>query len=139
MNKLLLILSLIMTFLLVTGAGCQKTEVSEDNKTDIDETQVENTITEDNQPNIIPTQTHIIKIKNFKFKPTDLTIKEGDLVQFVNEDSSAHTTTTNNGEFDSEILQQRDTYIHTFLKKGDYSYFCKLHPSMKVNIKVEQN
>ena len=133
MNKLLLILSLIMTFLIVTGAGCQKTEVSDN----IDEIQVENTITEDNQPNTIPTQTHIVKIKNFKFEPADLIIKEGDIVQFVNEDSSAHTATANNNEFDSLRLEQGDSFEFKFTKQGDYSYFCEIHPSMKGNIKVE--
>jgi plastocyanin len=120
-----------MTFLLITGAGCQNKEEIQDTTKSVD--------IPDNQEqtNVQWTPTYTIKIKNFKFEPENLIIKEGSIVNFVNEDSSAHTATANNNEFDSGILQQGDTYIHPFTKQGDFSYFCEIHPSMKGNIKVE--
>lgn len=78
-----------------------------------------------------------VAIKGFKFVPADLTVKVGDTVEWTNEDSAPHTATADLGEFDSDRLVQGDSFSFTFQNKGDFSYFCAIHPSMKGSVIVE--
>ena len=80
---------------------------------------------------------HIVKMKGFKFVPSDITVSIGDTVTWINEDSAPHTATANNDEFDSDRLEDGDHFSFTFDKQGDFSYFCNIHRGMKGNIKVE--
>ena len=67
---------------------------------------------------------HTIEIKNYKFAQPKLTVKVGDTVKWVNEDSAPHTVTTTSGpaKFDSGTLQKGDSWSYTFTKAGTYQY-----------------
>jgi plastocyanin len=96
-----------------------------------------------NNPNIpVVTEEPIIgaqvNIKNFAFSPTTVTIKAGQSVEWVNNDSSPHTITSDTGLFDSGNESSGQSYSHKFDKPGTYAYHCAYHPNMKGTVIVTQ-
>jgi len=84
-----------------------------------------------------PTRT--VLIKNFSFKPANITIKRGTKVRWINKDSTAHTATANNKRsFDSGRLSKGQSYTHTFKSAGKKPYHCEIHPDMKGRITVKR-
>ena len=78
-----------------------------------------------------------VKIDNFTFGPEVLKVKTGQTVTFLNEDDIPHTVVATNHAFKSKALDTGDKYTFTFVKAGQYEYFCSLHPHMKATIIVE--
>lgn len=72
------------------------------------------------------------------FQPNPINIKVGDTVTWLNDDSDKHTVTSGFGpndpnkgkQFDSGLLAEGQTFIHTFKTAGEFNYFCEPHPSM---------
>jgi plastocyanin len=78
------------------------------------------------------------------FSPNPVNVKIGDTITWVNEDSVFHTVVSGNpstgGEtgkvFDSglsgptALTTKGKTFSHTFTEKGEFPYFCQLHPTM---------
>lgn len=79
--------------------------------------------------------TEQVIIKGFAFNPQETTIKVGDKVTWVNQDS-AHHTITGNG-WDSGDLGQNEVYSKSFDNPGTYDYTCTYHPYMKGKVIVE--
>lgn len=78
------------------------------------------------------------------YMPGSITIKTGDKIGWINTDEEVHTVTsglennTDKGkQFDSGLLNNNQTFEHTFDKAGTYNYFCTVHPTMTgvVNVK----
>lgn len=82
-------------------------------------------------------QTHTVAIRNFAFVPPSLTIQAGDTVRWTNEDVAPHTSTSDTAIWDSEILNQGQSFSFTFTNAGSYPYFCEVHPSMRGAIEVQ--
>lgn len=78
-----------------------------------------------------------VSIVNFAFNPATLTVRVGDTVTFVNKDDETHTATATGGDFDSGRLDQNASFSYTFTKPGTYSYYCRIHTSMKGTIVVQ--
>jgi plastocyanin len=80
-----------------------------------------------------------IVIENFTFSPSDVTIAPGTKVTWVNKDEAPHTATSTSPDkkFNSGGLDTDDKFSFVFNDKGDYPYFCSLHPQMKATIKVK--
>ena len=79
------------------------------------------------------------------FVPDEITIDIGDTVMWTNSDSGTHTVTSGGiddppsvigREFDSGMAKPGSIFEHTFNTKGEYPYFCQLHPWMKGNVIV---
>lgn len=79
------------------------------------------------------------------YNPSNLKIKLGQEIEWVNDDSGMpHTVTSGNsdsgpsGVFDSGILSGGDksSFIHKFEANGEFDYYCTLHPWMKGKIIV---
>ena len=73
------------------------------------------------------------------YNPNPIEIKVGDTVTWINNDSSPHTVTSSSSKdinFDSDVLRRDETFSFTFDRKGEYPYFCTLHPSMVGTIVV---
>jgi plastocyanin len=64
------------------------------------------------------------------YSPNPAEVKVGEVVTWVNDDSAAHTATSTDGTFDSDILRRGQKYNFTFGTVGEYPYFCTLHPEM---------
>jgi|TARA_B100001964_G_C14206778_1_gene588528 plastocyanin len=89
------------------------------------------------QLNIIGTGQIIIIIKDFWYYPNNLTIKAGSEVIWVNQDFVGHTATADNGEFDTNLLQQNQVSMAiVFDKVGVFPWFCVPHPQMVGAVRV---
>ena len=76
-----------------------------------------------------------IHIKGFAFNPPVVTVKQGETVMWVNDDSAPHTVAFSG--FTSATLQNGGTFSHTFNEApGDYAYVCSIHPTMKGTVTV---
>ncbi len=76
---------------------------------------------------------------NFKFSPINVTINQGESVEFTTESShnavevADANSTTSNGGFS---IGKGVTQSVTFTKAGTYFYICSVHPSMRGTITV---
>jgi plastocyanin len=79
-----------------------------------------------------------VSMKDIKFDPTDVTVKAGDTVTWVNDDSVGHDV-TGDGFKSGEpgAMQNGDTFEHTFDQAGTFDYVCSVHPGMEGSVKVE--
>jgi plastocyanin len=84
-----------------------------------------------------PASIVVVHIKNFAFVPASVTIKPGDSVQFINDDSTAHTATAADKSFDSGNLDQNAKWTHVFKTAGTFAYICTYHPYMKGTVVVK--
>ena len=76
------------------------------------------------------------------YTPSKITIKQGSLITWMNEDSAFHSVTSGfygdpNGLFDSGYLDPHESFTFSFEDVGTYNYFCTLHPWMKGQVIVE--
>jgi plastocyanin len=71
-----------------------------------------------------------IKIANFEFGPTTVTVPVGASVTWTNTDDDAHSVVADNKAFRSAPLDTGDSYSFTFAAAGTYGYHCGLHPQM---------
>jgi len=82
----------------------------------------------------------IVAIRNFAFLPTSVRVKAGGKVTWVNCESAgipSHTTTADNGDWQSPLLDPGATHAVTFPTAGTYSYHCDPHPSMQATVIVD--
>ena len=77
-----------------------------------------------------------ISIQGNAFNPDNLSIKVGDTVTWINNDSYAHTVKAAKGEFDSGNIASGGKFSFTFSKEGTYEYICAIHTSMTGKIVV---
>jgi len=82
-------------------------------------------------------KTYNVEINSTGFSPSELTIRKGDSVIWVNRDYMDHMITSDSGELDSGYLKQGRIYDHTFDTSGTFEYFCELHPYAVGKIVVE--
>ncbi len=79
-----------------------------------------------------------VSMKDIKFDPSDLSIKAGDTVTWVNDDTVGHDVTGDDFKSgDAGAMQNGDTFEHTFDAAGTFDYVCTVHPGMKGTVKVE--
>jgi plastocyanin len=64
------------------------------------------------------------------YSPNPVEVKVGETVTWVNDDSTVHTATSNEGNFNSDVLFEGQLFSHTFDREGEYPYFCDIHPGM---------
>ncbi len=82
--------------------------------------------------------THIVEIRQFKFVPEILTVKEGDHIIWKNLDVVPHTATANDKSWDSGNLNRTDGWLMIVEEIGESSYICAYHPAMKGKIIVSE-
>ena len=84
---------------------------------------------------------------NPSYDPNPMTVKKGDAIQVVNKDTTPHTATSGKGAEDPNASKMFDTNIiapgasakisTASLNAGEYPFFCKVHPYMTGNLKVQ--
>lgn len=72
------------------------------------------------------------------YSPNPVEVRVGETVTWVNDDSTVHTATSNDGVFDSGILGKDQTFSYTFDEAGEYPYFCDIHPAMVGTVGVTE-
>ncbi|MBN2508047.1 MAG: hypothetical protein JXQ71_15275 [Verrucomicrobia bacterium] len=58
-----------------------------------------------------------------RFVPADLTVNVGDTVTWVNRDLNPHSTISDVGGWDSDLLFEDDTFSWTFNQVGEFPYY----------------
>lgn len=79
----------------------------------------------------------VIQIKDFDFKPMDVSIAAGGSVSWKNLDGEPHTVTGVDGAFRSGALDQNESFTFRFDKPGVYQYLCSIHPKMRGTVTVK--
>jgi plastocyanin len=79
-----------------------------------------------------------VAIKGFAFAPAALTVPVGTTVTWTNQDSDAHTVTSDGGggPLNSKALATGDTFSFTFTQAGTFKYLCTIHPFMTATVTV---
>jgi len=82
-----------------------------------------------------------VTIEDFDFKPGvfGVAVPPGTTITWTNNGPTAHTTTADNGTWDSGLLNAGDSYSFTFDTPGVYWYFCRPHPFMRGTITIDAN
>ena len=124
------------------NAGVEKKIIKvEETKAEVEEMEVEE-VSESSGPQTvsvdIPTGTAVPGCEETDecFLPSSVTINTGDVVEWTNSDTAAHTVTAGSpadgpsGVFDSSLVLGGTQYAHTFEETGSYDYFCMVHPWM---------
>lgn len=119
----------------------------------MEETHEEETMVEETHEEPVGPTTHTVDIptgtsvpgceeSNACYSPADITINAGDIVEWINIDTAAHTVTSGNPAdgpsyvFDSSLVMASANYAFTFDDSGSYDYFCMVHPWMVGSVSV---
>ena len=113
------IIALLIASLLIIGAsGCQKTA-------------------EQAQPQQeVKTSGNIVKIIDFSFQPTEITINAGESVTWINQQDVVHTASADDITWSVKMIGGQNM-TKKFDAAGEYPYHCAIHPSMKGKVIVK--
>jgi plastocyanin len=70
-----------------------------------------------------------VAMQGLSFAPPTVHIMPGQTVLWVNDSPLAHTVTSDDGLFDSDMVDVGGNFSWTFDSAGEYQYFCQLHGS----------
>lgn len=73
--------------------------------------------------------------QGFAFNPSSLTVKTGETVTFVNNDSAPHNVKIDGKELGPQANGESKTWTAT--KAGSYPFSCIIHPSMTGQVTVQ--
>ena len=79
----------------------------------------------------------VVVIQRFAFGPTEVRVRAGERVTWLNCDEDAHTSTADGGEWASPLLQPGEGFTQTFSAAGEFPYHCTPHPFMTGRLIVE--
>jgi plastocyanin len=127
MKKILILFILLITVLLVVSCT---NEVQEEEPVIAEEVESSETVT-----TASGVSTNNVVIENGQFMPTDIEVKAGTTVEWVNKDSVDHTVTFENGDLDQKLVIGATATI-TFTETGEFRYFCQFHPGMQGSVVV---
>ena len=71
------------------------------------------------------------------YAPNPLTISAGGTVTWTNSDSTTHTSTGDDGSWNSGNIAPGGQFSRTFPTAGSFKYHCSLHPGMVGTITVQ--
>jgi plastocyanin len=78
-----------------------------------------------------------VRLDNFSFGPTTLTVAVGTTVTWTNRDDIPHTVVSTDSVFKSKVLDTDEQFSYTFAKAGTFPYFCSIHPHMTGKVVVQ--
>jgi plastocyanin len=79
-------------------------------------------------------KTVTIDMKNIQFSPSSATVKVGQTVKWINQDSAPHNVT--GGPLHSKTFGQGGSFTFTPKKAETISYVCTIHPNMTAKLTV---
>jgi plastocyanin len=81
------------------------------------------------------TSTVKINIKDLVFSSSQVSLRVGDVIEWVNSDFIDHTATADNNDFD--VVIPAGTATHLVIEhSGTINYYCRYHPGMKGQFEV---
>ena len=79
-----------------------------------------------------------VAIDNFSSSTNTLTLPARATVTWTNNDNVPHVVASADNQFQkSAVLKSGQSFSHTFVTAGTYSYFCSIHPRMTGKITVK--
>ena len=79
-----------------------------------------------------------VEIKDFDFKPGELSVKPGDEVTWTNVDSANHNVIFDGDAAENiDNLRQDQKGSVTFEQTGTFKYVCSYHPGMEGSVVVQ--
>jgi plastocyanin len=79
----------------------------------------------------------IVVIQSFSFGPTEIRVRAGERVTWLNCDQDPHTSTADGGQWSSPLLATGQVFTQTFSTVGEFPYHCEPHPFMTGRVIVE--
>jgi plastocyanin len=79
----------------------------------------------------------VITMDNMAISPAKGSAKVGDTIRWINKDVFDHTATARNGDWDVTI-PAKTTVTTVLMKAGSIDYYCRFHPNMTANIRIER-
>ncbi|HET7241563.1 MAG TPA: cupredoxin family copper-binding protein [Gemmatimonadales bacterium] len=79
----------------------------------------------------------VVRLANLSFGPSEVRVRAGTKVRWVNADQLQHTVTADDGAFDSGLIDGGRSFERVFDRPGSYSYHCTPHPFMHGRVIVE--
>jgi plastocyanin len=71
------------------------------------------------------------------YAPNPINIAVGGTVTWTNNDNTAHTSSGNNGGWDSGSIAPGGSFSRTFTAAGAFPYHCTIHPGMVGTVNVQ--
>ena len=71
------------------------------------------------------------------FAPQSIAISAGSAVEWRNDGTRPHTSTSDSGIWDSDLLRNGQTFSQAFNSAGTFTYNCAFHPEMAGTVVVE--
>ena len=71
------------------------------------------------------------------FNPNPLTISKGTTVTWMNNDTTTHTSNSDNSTWNSGNITPGGSFNFTFSSTGSFRYHCAIHPGMVGTITVQ--
>jgi len=84
-------------------------------------------------PAIAPVQ---VSMEDFRFNPPTINVQVGGSVVWTNNGRTPHTSTSQNGGWDSGRIDPGRTFSQTFTSAGTFPYLCSIHPQMRGQVVV---
>jgi plastocyanin len=81
----------------------------------------------------------IVVIRGFSYEPAQLDVAPGTRIVWINcepEGTPGHTTTAEDGSWDSQTLTRGDVFSTDAPAAGAHDYFCRPHPFIRGRIVV---
>lgn len=70
------------------------------------------------------------------YQPLKIEVQVGIKVTWTNQDNVVHSVTDINNGFDSKLIYPSGSWSYIFDNKGEYIYYCTIHPWMKGSVEV---
>ncbi len=77
-----------------------------------------------------------VTVANMAFGPASVTVGLGERVTWTFQDATAHTSTSDQGFWNSGTKSGGAVYSRAFTSAGSYAYHCTIHAMMRGNVKV---
>src|SRR5207302_1081088 len=81
--------------------------------------------------------TSSVNIQNSAFAPATAPIRVGDTVTWTNRDAFSHTSTSDTGVWNSDVIRAGSSFSFTFRVAGTFAYHCAIHALMHGTIEVQ--
>lgn len=90
----------------------------------------------------VPEGAIVVNIDKMKYDNTDLKVKVGDTVVWINQEVMPHNVDFKAGvvgenELKGPMLKKGESFSITFNEAGVYDYYCTPHPFMRGKVTVE--
>ncbi len=91
---------------------------------------------EDATPTVLDDLAVTIDIRDFQFRPPNLSVPAGATVTWVNRDEAPHDQKARDETWKTNLLQRDEESVITFDEPGMWEYFCTIHPYMTATLTV---